>query len=227
MSDGRARTFWIVVSAILGIAAVIALFALSPTAREVAKDTGVILFTIFTTPFIFETTIAVCGLLILLFVNQWRLKKEGDGWVYLVTQESDAGTAKLPASITQRLQSLVLNEKPEAVDEAGTMRAKIEGFLELGMAAQAAEALTESGQLADDEITGALRIRVLAANLDTDNARKLLRDSVDRYPERRLLFAQTAVDCADWLEAHAPRQLDAIQIWREEMQRITGHHLGA
>jgi hypothetical protein len=193
----------------------------------VAKDTALILFSVFTTPFIFEATVAVAGLLLLLFLNQWRLKKEGDGWVYLLTQEPDNGATKLPASITQRLEGLLMHEKPEPVDEAGTTRAKIEGFLELGMAAQAAEALAESNLLADDAITGALRVRVLAANLDTANAQQLLRTDATRFAERRILFAQTALDCAYWLEAHAPNQRATAELWRREMMVITGDNLKA
>ncbi len=225
MSPRVARIFWPSLWILGGIGAVGLLLALNPTAREVAKDTAVIIFSIVTTPFILEFTIALSGLLLLLFINQWRLNKEGDGWVYLLTQEPDEAGAKLPASITQRLQGLVMQDKPEAVDEAGTTRAKIEGFLELGMGAQAAGALAESEQLVDDEVTSALRIRVLAANLDTEVAQQLLRASTARFDERRILFAQTALDCADWLEAHAPQQRETAQLWREEMKIITGGNL--
>lgn len=220
MSVRAARFFWPVFWTVLVLAAFGMLLALSSTAREVAREAATTLFGIVTTPFIFEATVALIGLLLVLGINHWRIKKEGDGWVYLVSKEQDAGAAKLPAAITQRLQGVVMQEKPEAMDEAGTARANIEGFLELGMAAQAAEALTESQDLPDDEATAALRIRVLAANLDTDAARDLLHASTKRFGGSGVLFAQTALDCADWLEAHAPQHAHAVQCWHDEVKLI-------
>jgi hypothetical protein len=221
MSSRAARILWPVIWTVLGLVALGALLALNATAREVAKDTAKALFGIFATPFILEATVAIAGLLLVLGINQWRLNKEGDGWVYLATQEPDEETEKLPAAITQRLQGVVLQVKPEAGEEADTMRANIEGFLELGMAAQAAEAMVECGQLPDDQVTAALRVRVLAANLDTDAARQLLRSSAARFAGGNSLFAQTAVDCANWIDSHAPRHREAIELWRTEAMGMT------
>lgn len=220
MQSRVARILWPVIWTVLGIAALTTLLVLNATAREVATGTAKTLFGIFTTPFILESTVAVIGFLIVLFINQWRLKKEGDGWVYLVSQEPEAGT--LPASITQRLQSIVMQDKPEAMDEAGTARANVEGFLELGMAAQAMQTLQGFSDLPDDEATAALRVRVLAANLDTATALSLLRESALRFPSSRSMFAQGALDCASWLDAHAPQQRETAAAWRAEAAGMAG-----
>lgn len=222
MSSRASRILWPAICTVVVIAALGLLLVLNETAREVAKEAAVTLFGIFSTPFIFETTIAIVGVFLVLAINHWRIKKEGDGWVYLMTQEPDQGASTLSPAITQRLQGIVMHEKPEDMDEAGTIRANIEGFLELGMAGQAAEALIECGSLPDDEATVALRIRVLAANLDTVAAQELLRAGNARFPNRPTLFAQTALDCAVWLEAHAPQQRDAVKVWQAELKRITG-----
>ena len=222
MYSRASRILWPAIWNAGALAAHGVLLVLNPTAREVVKDTAVTLFAIFTTPFIFETTVAIIGVFLVLAINHWRIKKEGDGWVYLVTQEPDPSAGTLSPETTQRLQGIVMHEKPEVVDEAGTNRANIEGFLELGMAGQAAEALRECDSLPDDEATVALRIRVLAANLETGAAQELLRAGIARFPKRPTLFAQTALDCATWLESHAPHQRDAVNVWQAELKRITG-----
>jgi hypothetical protein len=222
MNERTARIFWPVFLTVLGVLLLTALYMTSENAREVTKDTAKHLFGIFTTPFILEATVGLFGIFLLLAINHWRLKKEGDGWVYMVSQEPEAGAAKLPASITQRLQGVVMQERPADVDEAGTTRANIEGFLELGMAAQAAEALQDCRELPDDGATAALRVRVLAANLETDAARELLREGTARFSGQQTLFAQTALDCALWLEAHAPRHRETVELWQAEVGGIQG-----
>jgi hypothetical protein len=222
MSSRASRFLAPVIWTVLAVAALGLLLNFNETAREVAKDTMVKLFGIFTTPFIFEATVATIGIFLVFAINHWRIKKEGDGWVYLVTQQPDQDAATLSPQATQRLQGIVMQEKPEEVDEAGTSRANIEGFLELGMASQAAEALLECADLPDDEATVALRIRVLAANLDTVAAQELLHAGTARFPKRPTLFAQTALDCAAWLESHIPQQRDAVKVWQAELKHITG-----
>jgi hypothetical protein len=221
MNDRTARIFWPVFLSVLALLGLVAVLMTSEDAREVAGDTLRGLFGFFSTPFIFEASVGLLGIFLLLAINQWRLKKEGDGWVYLVSHEPEAGAAKLPASITQRLQGgVVLQDKPETVDEAGTARANIEGFLELGMAAQASEALEECNDLPNDGATTALRMRVLAANLHTAAARDLLHEGLARFAGQHALFAQSALECAQWIEAHAPRHRDAVEMWESEVRGI-------
>lgn len=217
MPDRAPRILWPVIWTVLSAAALAALLVLNATAREVAAETARTLFGIFTTPFIFEATVAVFGIFVVLAINHWRLKKEGDGWVYLVSREPAPGAGSLPAAITQRLHGgVIMQDKPEAMDEAGTSRLMVEGFLEMGMAAQAKQELEDGTTLPDDAATAALRIRVLAANLDTGAAQVLAQESLVRFTEDRPLFAQTALDCAGWLQSHAPHQQEAARFWQEQ-----------
>ena len=63
------------------LAALALLVRFNATAREVIGEGVRLLFTLFTTPFILESSIAIIGLLILITWNQHRLQKDGDGWV--------------------------------------------------------------------------------------------------------------------------------------------------
>lgn len=189
------------------------LVILNETAREVAHDSFVMIFSIFSTPFIFEATCALLMLLAIFLINQWRLNKEGDGWVYLMTQEPDA--KNLPPSITQRLQSVVLPNKPEPVNESQTTNSVIEGYLELAMPAQGLEELNAQANAPDDAPTAALRIRLLAANLDTDAAFHLLRENIDRHQESRAMFAAACLESARWLLKHLRRE-DLARRWLAE-----------
>jgi hypothetical protein len=53
----------------------------SAEAREVAGEAVRSLLTFFFTPFVLETTVALIGLITVMTYNQWRLHKDGDGWV--------------------------------------------------------------------------------------------------------------------------------------------------
>jgi hypothetical protein len=68
MSSRASRILWPVIWTALAIAALAVLLVLNDTAREVAKDTAVTLFAIFTTPFIFETMVAIIGIFVVLTV---------------------------------------------------------------------------------------------------------------------------------------------------------------
>ncbi len=198
---------------LLLVAGFVVLVILNDTAREVAHDAFVFVFSIFSTPFIFEATCALLMLVALLLINQWRLNKEGDGWVYLMSQEPNA--KNLPPSITQRLQSVVLPEKPEPTDEAQTANSVIEGYLELGMPAQGLHELNEEAITSDDAATSALRIRLLAANLDTDEALTLLMESITRHQDSRVLLANACLENARWLLKHLHRK-DLARRWLAE-----------
>jgi hypothetical protein len=158
-----------------------ALLWYSDTAREVTFDSLKTIFTIVTTPFILETIVASIFLLGLLAYNRWRLHKDGDGWVYLVTRETaGAGNA------ARQMHSVILTEKPELAHEDEDEAGVIEGYLELGMAAQALEELNraDSGTVATLETT-ILRVRVLAANLDTGAAQALFHETAWPSPRSR------------------------------------------
>lgn len=188
----------------------VALVIINDTAREVAHDAFVLVFSIFATPFIFEITCALLMLMAIFLINQWRLNKEGDGWVYLMTHEPDA--KNLPHAITQRLQSVVLPNKPEPVNETQTTNSAIEGYLELGMPAQGLNELNAEKNLLGDATTSALHIRLLAANLDTDKAIALLHEAINRHRDSHTMFATACLESARWLLQHLHRE-DLARRW--------------
>ncbi len=194
--------------------AVAALLMTSATAREVVLDWLQLAFTIVTTPFILETTVASLFLLGLLAFNRWRLQKEGDGWVYLMTQETGTGVAP-------KVHSMILPNKPEPVDEELDEVGVIEGYLELGLAAQAMEEMNRAQmeQLQTLEAT-LLRIRVLAANLETPAALELYQETSTRHPDSQERLAMNAEQTAEWLRAHLPSHGREAALWQERAGKI-------
>lgn len=209
---------------LLIVAGLVVVVLLNNTAREVVRDTAVLLFSIFATPFIFEITCAFLMLVALFLFNQWCLSKEGDGWVYLMTQEPE--TKNLPQAITQRLQSVVLPEKPEPVNDTQTTNTVIEGYLELGMPAQGLEELNAGMDSPEDVETSALRIRLLAANMDADEALTLLRDTAMRHQDSRPLMAKACLESARWLLKHLHRE-DLARRWLAEARALDSGQLNA
>lgn len=202
---------------VLVIGALGALFALNPTAWEVTRDALGLAFAFFTTPFIFETLFALLFLLGLLAINHWRLHREGDGWVWLMTQESE--NKNLPPTITQRLQSTVLTEKPDVPDPEQTAASVIEGYLELGMSAQALQELGEPPAPGDPPSALALHVRVLAANLDTDTATALLRQTAQARQECRKEMVAACLESARWLLQHMHRE-DLARHWMQQAVQL-------
>lgn len=66
------------------------------TASEVALTSFGNFFGLVTTPFILEASTAILGLIIVVTYNQWRMEKEGDGWVILPEDQTKHDQAKLP-----------------------------------------------------------------------------------------------------------------------------------
>lgn len=197
--------------------AAVVLLAWNATAREVATDALQLAFAFFSTPFIFEVTSALLFVGGLLAYNRWRLLKEGDGWVYLMCQEPDA--KDLPTALNQRLQSTVLDHKPEPIDEAGAETGVIEGFLELGMAAQAERELASDTTSHPPLDAAILRIRVLAANLATETATSLLRDTAKSAAGLDRALATVAIENAQWLLQHVHRE-DLARHWLAEARAL-------
>ncbi|WP_395737645.1 hypothetical protein [Prosthecobacter sp.] len=75
----------LVIIAAVGIAAYV-----NETAREIVAQGLAYLFTFFSTPFVLETSTAFLGLCIVMFINNRRLEREGDGWVEMEITEPDA-----------------------------------------------------------------------------------------------------------------------------------------
>jgi hypothetical protein len=205
-----------VIWAILFVGGMIALLALDATAREVAHDALQWIFVFFSTPFILETTCALIFLALLLCFNRWRLHKEGDGWVYLLAHEPDE--KNLPAAITQRLQSTVLPEKPEPLDEDQAAAAVVEGYLELGMAAQALDEMNRRSTGSRSLVNTLLRVRVLAANMDRDAALGLIRQTATDPATHRVL-ASVILDSARWILQHV-HDVPAVKAWIGEARAL-------
>lgn len=227
-SPTATRHLWPWLWTLLSVAGFTALLIYSPSAREITRDAVAMLFSIFATPFILEATVAIIGLVIVLTYNQWRLNKEGDGWVYMVTNEDEPGGSgtttaqkdQLPKAITQRLQGVVLKDKPEPLDESQAIAGVIEGYLELGMPSQALDELHRTPDLPDTVASAVLRFRVLGANLATEPALSLLRDASERFPHSRPELVIAAQDIAQWIEKHMQSQMKAYHAWRNEADVI-------
>lgn len=198
---------------LLIVAGLTMVLVLSETAREVTLDSLKLVFTLVTTPFILETTVASLFLLGLLAYNRWRLHKEGDGWVYLMTQEAGEGSSA-------QTHSMILAEKPEPVDAERDEAGVIEGYLELGLAAQALEELRKDGDRSSTLDMTLLSIRVLAANLETEAALALQRDMAARQPEAQDRLGRNAGLIAAWMREHLPTHAAEAAFWQQEAGKI-------
>lgn len=211
------RYLWPLLWTFLSVTGYAVLLMFNPAAREVSRETAHVLFSIFSTPFLLEATFALIGIFIVLCINHWRLGKEGDGWVYMATQESDE--QKSGAKSSQRLQSVIFQDKPLTLDQEGTTIGILEGYLDLGMAAQALKEMNEQTDLSDDARTAALKIRIMAANIETDSALLMLQQSVERFPQSRTLFVQAVNDTVVWLHTHLPGH-ETSAVWEQEAKKF-------
>jgi hypothetical protein len=215
------HSYGVMVGLVVGCLAAVLVF--SEAAREVAVLTLRSLLGLVSTPFILESTVAMLCLLVVLAINKHRLDKEGDGWVYMMVQEPDGKDGKpLPRAITQRLQGTVMREKPVPMDEALAERSVVEGFLELGMAVEAQREFDAWDDLPDDAATSALRVRVLASNLDTAKAREILAASAARFTGEVALLSATAREQADWFRKHLPSHQEQVLLWHAEAEALAG-----
>lgn len=124
------------------ITATVIVCKVSDTAREVLAKAVMMVAGALATPFILESSIAIFGLVLVLVINQWRLQKEGDGWVYLAKTEPDAASVAAGAEVPpQRLDSVVIPTAPDAVLDFNARLAIAEGYVELGLAQEALDHL--------------------------------------------------------------------------------------
>ena len=146
------------------IAAGWTLCAVSETAREVLAKAVMMTAGALATPFILETTFAILGLVIVVIINQWRMQKEGDGWVYMAQTEPDPDSVDAGAETPpKRLEGIILTSAPDARIGLDARIAIAEGFLELGLKPEALEhlkLLSESEQ--QDPRAIAARTKALA-----------------------------------------------------------------
>ena len=73
---------------LLGLAGAGWLLLSSAEAREIAVESAFLLFTVVTTPFVLETSVALCGLVAVITYNQWRLSRESDEWVEMEVKQA-------------------------------------------------------------------------------------------------------------------------------------------
>lgn len=128
------------VTAMLTVAVIVC--KVSETAREVLSKAVMTVAGALATPFILETSIALFGLALVVTINQWRLQKEGDGWVYLAKTEPDAASVAEGAETPPaRLDAVVLPSAPDSETDLSGRLAIAEGYLELGLNKEALEHL--------------------------------------------------------------------------------------
>ncbi len=114
-----------------GFASIVVFLALNDPA--VLKVTAGALLAVTTTPFFVEIFFFLAGLALVVYISHWRVRKEGDGWVYLIEEGPESGgTGSHDAILTTRPES-----EPKDTDLA-----MIEGLLDLRSWNEAGEAIT-------------------------------------------------------------------------------------
>ncbi len=71
------------------------------TAREILAQGLAYVFTFFSTPFVLEASTAFVGFCVVMFINNRRLDREGDGWVEMEIEDpvtaEDLSVGKRPS----------------------------------------------------------------------------------------------------------------------------------
>ena len=111
----------------------------------------------FTTPFILETSLVLLGFSLVILLNLWRRKKDGDGWVYLAEDDPRTRDGQEPGRHDAVFANPPAAEPPELEIEV------IEGLLDLGSWDEAGQRLLALPE-ADYESPRALRARARLAD---------------------------------------------------------------
>ncbi|MEN3942598.1 hypothetical protein WJU23_14960 [Prosthecobacter sp. SYSU 5D2] len=165
MTEARVPNRWWVSPLLFTLALIIAVTAVcmsSETAREVLAKAVMMIAGALATPFILETSVFLIGLVIVIALNQWRMQKEGDGWVYLAQTEPDPASIAAGAETpSKRLEGIILTAAPDARIDLEARLSIAEGFLDLGLKDEAVEHLNLlSAEEQKDPRAVALRQRV-------------------------------------------------------------------
>lgn len=183
------------------ISVIVLVLWLSPTAREVAGETALMLFQILTAPFILEASLALLGLCIVLVINQYRQQRDGDEWVYLQKHEPPAAQPADAAAPPHRHDAVIWLEKPGDFDENEAVLEVVEGYLDLGLLDEAMREIEslpatrlQSGR-ADE-----LLIRALAMSGRPAEATRIMAGRAATHPDRRPRLAAAAIAVASWLQ---------------------------
>ncbi len=145
------RRWWLapLLSFVAMVTAVVVVCKVSDTAGEVLAKAVMTMAGAMATPFILETTVALVGLVIVIAINQWRLQKEGDGWVYLAQTNPDPASVEAGAdTASKRLEGVVMPVPPDREIDLNARLAIAEGYLELGLKQ---EALDHVALLSEEE----------------------------------------------------------------------------
>lgn len=168
------RTRQILIGTVIigGVALIIPLLFAGTLLPGVLGEWMSMLFGMITTPFILEASFVIFGLMIVFALNHWRMKRDGDEFVYL---EEDKD---LPADVPDAERFAVYREKPNHAGDP-TLLTEAEGALAIGDFAAAGEAFAamSEAELSDPETLKA-RIQLakatghveLAARLETQLA---------------------------------------------------------
>ena len=136
-SDPRVKQVLGGIGAIFLVCAIIGLIWYGGTLPGFVGEWFAMVMGIITTPFLMEGSFIVLGLLIVISINHWRMKREGDELVYL-DQAEGPGSETLPESARWALYK----DQPLDPENPGLLT-QAEGFFEIGDFDSAVEALAE------------------------------------------------------------------------------------
>lgn len=145
MNEAHApRRWWLspLIFTVVLVLATMAVWQTSETAREVLAKAVMMIAGALATPFILEISVFLFGLVAVIALNQWRMQREGDGWVYLAQTEPDAASVEAGAETpSKRLEGIILTAAPDARIDLEARLSIAEGFLDLGLKQEAREHL--------------------------------------------------------------------------------------
>lgn len=151
------RTRQIIIGALIlgGVALIIPLSYLGTALPGVLGEWMHMIFGFITTPFILEATFVIVGLMIVFALNHWRMKREGDEFVYLEENHD------LSKDVPESERFAVYGEKPNHTGDP-TLLNEAEGALAIGDYAAAGEAIAAmaEGELSKPEV---LKVRIALA----------------------------------------------------------------
>lgn len=201
------------------ILGVLVLMRVNETAREVILETAVTVLQVLTTPFIMETSLALLGLCIVIAINCYREKKEGDGWVYL-EQKLPADDARDTDDPPHRHDAVVWQEKPASFDETATGLDVVEGYLDLGLAEDAWRELSSLPEPVQRNARTILhRVRALAMCGRQAEALAEFDRSISERPQDVETHAEAAMKVALWLHEN---QMPAAErdAWMQRCRKL-------
>ena len=97
-----------------------------------------------TTPFLMEASFVIMGLMVVVLINHWRRKRDGDELVFLEQLEGDEGSGALP----EHASWAIYREKP-LDGETPSLLEQAEGALAIGDVDSAAEFI---GEMSESEL---------------------------------------------------------------------------